>query len=97
MGNQVAAARTEWEEAVMPHRAVCLSELNPGDEGAITRVDAKGSIRRRLLEMGFTRGERLRVVKLAPLGDPMEIILKGYHLSLRREESICILVDRDDG
>jgi len=55
-------------------------------------VQAKGQVRQRLLEMGFIRGARLRVEKLAPLGDPMELVIKGYHLSLRREESSCILV-----
>ncbi len=58
------------------------------------RVQAHGSIRQRLLEMGFIRGARLKVEKLAPLGDPMELVIKGYHLSLRREESGCILVQR---
>jgi Fe2+ transport system protein FeoA len=69
-----------------------LSELHPGDEGLVCQVLAKGRIRQRLLEMGFIRGTRLRVEKLAPLGDPMELVIKGYHLSLRREESECILV-----
>ena len=57
-------------------------------------VQAKGQVRQRLLEMGFIRGARLRVEKLAPLGDPMELVIKGYHLSLRRDESSCILVQR---
>ena len=61
----------------------------------VFRVQAPGPIRRRLLEMGFVRGEPLRVEKLAPLGDPMELVIKGYHLSLRREESACILVVRE--
>ena len=56
------------------------------------QVQAQGQVRQRLLEMGFIRGVRLRVEKLAPLGDPMELVIKGYHLSLRREESSCILV-----
>lgn len=55
-------------------------------------MQAQGSVRQRLLEMGFIRGARLRVEKLAPLGDPMELVIKGYHLSLRRDESSCILV-----
>jgi Fe2+ transport system protein FeoA len=46
--------------------------------------------------MGFIRGAHLRVEKLAPLGDPMELVIKGYHLSLRREESECILVSEED-
>jgi Fe2+ transport system protein FeoA len=60
----------------------------------VVQVKAQGTIRQRLLEMGFIRGARLRVEKLAPLGDPMELVIKGYHLSLRREESGCILVQR---
>jgi len=58
----------------------------------VVQVQAQGQVRQRLLEMGFIRGARLRVEKLAPLGDPMELVIKGYHLSLRREESSCILV-----
>ncbi len=80
----------------MPHCTVRLSDLNPGEAGSVARVEAKGPIRQRLLEMGFVRGERLEVVKVAPLGDPMEIVIKGYHLSLRREESTCILVVQKD-
>ncbi|WIL21694.1 MAG: ferrous iron transport protein A [Geothrix sp.] len=56
------------------------------------QIQAQGQVRQRLLEMGFIRGARLRVEKLAPLGDPMELVIKGYHLSLRRDESSCILV-----
>jgi Fe2+ transport system protein FeoA len=69
-----------------------LSLLQPGDQGEVVSVKAQGQVRQRLLEMGFIRGARLRVEKLAPLGDPMELVIKGYHLSLRREESSCILV-----
>ena len=69
-----------------------LSLLQPGDQGEVVLVQAQGQIRQRLLEMGFIRGARLRVEKLAPLGDPMELVIKGYHLSLRRDESSCILV-----
>jgi len=69
-----------------------LSELEPGQEATVVQVKATGPIRRRLLEMGFIRGVHLKVEKLAPLGDPMELVIKGYHLSLRREEGACILV-----
>lgn len=71
-----------------------LSLLQPGDQGEVVEVQAHGQVRQRLLEMGFIRGARLRVEKLAPLGDPMELVIKGYHLSLRRDESSCILVHR---
>lgn len=70
-----------------------LSDLAPGEEAVVARLVAKGAIRQRLLEMGFIRGARLKVVKLAPLGDPMQLLIKGYQLSLRRDESACILVE----
>ncbi|HJV22302.1 MAG TPA: FeoA family protein [Holophagaceae bacterium] len=73
-------------------QGVPLSTLQPGQEGEVVGLQAQGPIRQRLLEMGFIRGARLKVEKLAPLGDPMELVIKGYHLSLRREESSCILV-----
>lgn len=72
-----------------------LDQLQVGDRARIVRVNAVGAIRRRLLEMGFVRGEQLKVEKLAPLGDPMELVIKGYHLSLRRQEGACILVARE--
>lgn len=77
------------------NQPVPLSLLQPGDHGQVVEVQAQGAVRQRLLEMGFIRGARLRVEKLAPLGDPMELVIKGYHLSLRREEGACILVDRE--
>lgn len=75
------------------NKSTRLSDLRPGDEALVVQVLAQGPVRRRLLEMGFIRGAHLRVEKLAPLGDPMELVIKGYHLSLRREEGDCILVE----
>ena len=72
-----------------------LSSLHPGETAVVVEILAHGRIRQRLLEMGFIRGARLKVEKLAPLGDPMELVIKGYHLSLRREESQCILVSEE--
>ncbi len=76
------------------YQTIPLSHLQPGEQGEVVGLQAQGPIRQRLLEMGFIRGVILKVEKLAPLGDPMELIIKGYHLSLRREESSCILVQR---
>lgn len=72
-----------------------LSDLHPGDEATVLQVQAQGPVRQRLLEMGFIRGAHLKVEKLAPLGDPMELVIKGYHLSLRRGEGDCILVHEE--
>jgi Fe2+ transport system protein FeoA len=76
------------------YQSIPLSHLQPGERGEVVGLKAEGPIRQRLLEMGFIRGVLLKVEKLAPLGDPMELVIKGYHLSLRREESSCILVQR---
>lgn len=78
------------------NQTIPLSDLQPGARGVVQKVIAKGVIRQRLVEMGFIRGAELRVERLAPLGDPMELVIKGYHLSLRREESSCILVIPED-
>jgi len=75
--------------------AIPLSALQPGETGRVADIQAHGPVRRRLLEMGFLRGEILKVEKRAPLGDPLELVIKGYHLSLRREEGACILVYRE--
>ena len=70
-----------------------LSHFHVGQQGRVSGVEGEEGVRRRLLEMGFVRGEVVRVAKLAPLGDPMELVIKGYHLSLRREECACILME----
>jgi len=73
-----------------------LSSLRPGEAATVRQILATGPVRQRLLEMGFIRGARLQVAKLAPLGDPMELVIMGCHLSLRREESECIRVAAED-
>jgi Fe2+ transport system protein FeoA len=69
-----------------------LSECRQGDSVSIERVGGRGAIRKRLLEMGFTRGERIAVVKYAPLRDPMEVTVKGFHISLRVSEARLVEV-----
>ncbi len=70
-----------------------LSELKKGEGGRVMRITAKNPVRRRILEMGVTPGTDICVQGIAPLGDPMEILVKGYHLSLRKGEAACILVE----
>ncbi len=69
-----------------------LAEMKVGDKGEILSVKAKGEIRRRILDMGLVLGVKFKVVRVAPLGDPIEIRLKGFHLSLRKEEAAFIEV-----
>lgn len=71
----------------------CLSELKPGEKGRITRVGGGGSIRRRMLDMGTVAGTEVEVERVAPLGDPIEVKIKGFHMSLRREEAANIDVE----
>jgi Fe2+ transport system protein FeoA len=70
-----------------------LSELREGQTASVVRVQGEGPFRRRLLEMGFLRGTEVYVEKYAPLKDPIELILKGYHLSLRVDEAARIQVE----
>jgi Fe2+ transport system protein FeoA len=78
--------------AAPPAPVTALDQLGPGCRAVIQLVGGEGAVRRRLLEMGFVSGTPLRVVRLAPLGDPMQIELHGYHISLRRSEARAILV-----
>jgi len=69
-----------------------LSELKPGEKGVISKAVGDKEVRRRLLDMGLTRGTEIIVVRRAPLGDPIEFLLKGYNLSLRKRESENVYV-----
>jgi Fe2+ transport system protein FeoA len=69
-----------------------LSELKPGDSGTIVTVGGDGSLRRRLIAMGVTPGTWLTVRKYAPLGDPMEIRLRNYNLSIRKKDAAAIVI-----
>lgn len=70
-----------------------LSDLRPGDRGRIAFVSGKGPIRRRLIEMGLTSDTPVEIVRVAPLGDPMELKVRGYCLSLRRCEAEHVEVE----
>ena len=70
-----------------------LSELKEGQTATIVRVGGNGVLRRRILEMGILKGTDVYVEKYAPLKDPMELIVKGYHVSLRVEEAAQITVN----
>ena len=67
-----------------------LASLVPGEEGIITKVKGYGAFRKRITEMGFVPGTAVKVIKKAPLGDPMELELMGYRISLRKNEANLI-------
>ena len=64
-----------------------LSQLKVGEKGTVTAVNGEGAIRRRLFDMGITPGAEVYLRKKAPLGDPIEIALRGYELTLRKAEA----------
>jgi ferrous iron transport protein A len=69
-----------------------LHLLRPGQKGTITKINGTGALRRRFVEMGIVRGETILLKRHAPLGDPVEYFIKGYHLALRKEEAAQIEV-----
>ena len=66
---------------------VTLDCLSVGESGIIVKVNGEGRVRRRLFDMGLTPGAEVYLRKIAPLGDPIEITLRGYELSLRKDEA----------
>ena len=74
-----------------------LSELRPKEKGAVVKVGGEGAVRRRILDMGVVAGSEVEVERVAPMGDPIEIRIKGYNLSLRKEEAVGVQVEVDAG
>lgn len=70
-----------------------LSDFIVGESGKIKSVSGEGRIRRRLFDMGVTPGAELTMKKKAPLGDPIEITIRGYELTLRKDEASCVEVE----
>jgi DtxR family transcriptional regulator, Mn-dependent transcriptional regulator len=71
-----------------------LDKMKPGQSGTIVRVGrAAGAVCRRIVDMGVVRGTPIEVIKVAPLGDPIEVKVKGYSLSLRKVEAAAVLVE----
>jgi Fe2+ transport system protein FeoA len=73
-----------------------LARLPIGTQARVIAVNGNGPVARRLMEMGVVPGAPVRVIKAAPLGDPIEVRVRGYHLALRRTEAQTILVTTSD-
>lgn len=73
-----------------------LDKIKPGNGGTITSIGGEGILRRRLLDMGLTPKTRVVVRKVAPMGDPIELFLRSYVLTIRREEASKIEIREDD-
>lgn len=71
-----------------------LDQLKPNEKGSVIRINGEGMLRRRLFDMGITPGASIIMKKVAPLGDPIEIHLRGYELSLRKSEASQIIIEK---
>ena len=72
-----------------------LSDFTIGETGLIKMVKGEGQIRRRLFDMGVTPGAEVVLIKKAPLGDPLEVKIRGYDLTLRKDEAIFVELEVD--
>ena len=70
-----------------------LKDVACGQTVKVTKLTGEGPVKRRIMDMGITRGAEIYVRKVAPLGDPVEITVRGYELSLRKADAEMILVD----
>ena len=73
-----------------------LDQFDIGETGVVRAVVAEGNIRRRLFDMGVTPGAEIYMRKRAPLGDPIEITIRGYELTLRKSEAVCVTMEVAD-
>ena len=74
-----------------------LKQFVPGETGIVVRLTTDGAVKRRLFDMGITPGATITMRKTAPLGDPIEITVRGYELSLRKAESESIIMNVSEG
>ena len=70
-----------------------LDTFDIGDVGVVKKVGGEGQIKRRLFDMGITPGAEIKMRKRAPLGDPIEITVRGYELTLRKAEAACVTME----
>lgn len=70
-----------------------LKDVKVGETAVVVRLHGEGAVKRRIMDMGLTRGTEVHVRKVAPLGDPVEINVRGYELSLRKADAQMIEVD----
>ena len=86
--------KTQATQGAKQNVITTLKELKPGDKARIEKLSGAGAVARRIADMGVTKGSVVEVVRVAPLGDPVDVKIKGYHLSLRKEEAAGIAVSR---
>lgn len=98
--SRIAIDRTILEQIIIVETQtseeewVSLDQLTVGQKAIVVGVHGQGAIKRRLMDMGLTKGVELFVRKVAPLGDPIEINLRGYELTLRKSEAALVLIQK---
>jgi DtxR family Mn-dependent transcriptional regulator len=74
------------------NRSTTLAEMKPKDKGVVLKINKQATVAKRLVEMGIGKGAVITVERVAPLGDPIDVKVRGYHLSLRKEEAANIII-----
>ena len=70
-----------------------LKQVKCGETVTVQKLQGEGPVKRRIMDMGITKGSRIYIRKVAPLGDPVEVTVRGYELSVRKEDAKCVLVE----
>ncbi len=70
-----------------------LKDIKPGQTVTVLKIQGEGAVKRRIMDMGVTKGSSIHLRKIAPLGDPIEITIRGYELSIRKSDAEKILVE----
>lgn len=70
-----------------------LKDLKVGQSGKVVKIHGEGALKRRIMDMGITKGVEITVRKVAPLGDPLELNLRGYELSIRKSDAEMIEIE----
>lgn len=74
-----------------------LADMKRGDTAKVVCVEGEGQLRKRLLDLGFTSGAEVRMIRIAPLGDPVEVELRGYRLTVRKTEAAIVVLEASEG
>ena len=70
-----------------------LRDVGVGEKATVTKISGEGAVKRRIMDMGITKGVEIYVRKIAPLGDPVEITVRGYELSVRKADAEMIIIE----
>ncbi len=72
-----------------------LRDVKVGETATVAKIDGEGATKRRIMDMGITKGVEIYVRKIAPLGDPIEVTVRGYELSVRKADGEMIIIKED--